>query len=34
MNEQLDERKKTLDSISMEEFMEIADKIEMFKRKK
>ncbi|MCX6353605.1 MAG: hypothetical protein NTZ78_01730 [Candidatus Aureabacteria bacterium] len=34
MNEQLDKRKKTLDDLSMEEFMEIAEKLKMFKNKK
>ena len=33
MNEQLDRRKKTLDDLSMEEFMEIAEEIKMFKKK-
>lgn len=34
MNEHLEKKKKTLDTVSMEEFMEIADRIEMFKKKK
>lgn len=33
MNEELDRRKKTLDDVSMDELMEIADKIAMFKKK-
>jgi len=34
MNEQLRERRKTLDDVSLDEFMEIADKIDLFKKKK
>ncbi len=34
MNEELDKRKKMLDTISEEEFFEIADKLEMFKKKR
>ena len=34
MNEELDKREKTLDTISTEEFFEIADKLEMFKKKR
>lgn len=33
MNEELKKREKTLNDVSMEEFLEIADKLEMFKRK-
>lgn len=33
MNEQLEKRKKTLDDLSHEEFMDIADKIELFRKK-
>jgi hypothetical protein len=34
MNEELQKRKQTLDTISMEEFGEIAERIELFKLKK
>ncbi len=34
MNEELEKRKKTLDTISMEEFGEIAERIELFKKMK
>ncbi|MGD8353826.1 MAG: hypothetical protein PVJ01_06630 [Pseudomonadota bacterium] len=34
MNEELQKRKRTLDSISDEEFGEIAERIELFKRKR
>jgi hypothetical protein len=34
LNEQLKEKKKTLDDISHDEFMEIADKIDLFKKKR
>jgi hypothetical protein len=33
LNEHLEKKKKTLDTVSMDEFMEIADKIDMFKKK-
>lgn len=33
LNEHLKKRKKTLDTVSPGEFMEIAEKIEMFKKK-
>jgi len=33
LNEHLDRKKKSLDEISMQEFMDIAEKIEMFKQK-
>ena len=33
MNEELERRDRSLDEISMEEFLEIADKVELFKKK-
>lgn len=34
MNEELSRRDKSLEEVSMEEFLEIADKVEMFKHRK
>jgi hypothetical protein len=34
LNEQLEKKKRTLDTVSMDELMEIADKIDMFKKKR
>ncbi|MDD5557062.1 MAG: hypothetical protein PHN82_07420 [bacterium] len=33
LNEKLRERKKTLDTVSREEFMDIAERIELFRKK-